>query len=283
MAINYPTSLDNGTSLPYPSSTDTLSSPNLAGLSDNLNDAVIALETKLGIADANSQTPVVGNLLASTANGESSWSVPYPTSTIVGINDTQILTNKTISGANNTITGLSGANLAAQSITATQIANQTITATQIANATITATQIANNTITATQIANATITDTQIASGGVNYANLLSTIFSGQVLSQTNAGSGGGTMYYINLGGIKLLWVYCSTGMYAASGSTATCSVTFPTGFFTSIQLALPTAVNGSYGSHAAYDFYSQPSTTSATIYQYSNGQTTYPYLFVIGT
>jgi len=273
MATNYPTSLDNGTSLPYPSATDDTNSPSLSGLQDNQNDASIAIETKLGIADANAQAPASGYLLAGTGTGISSWSIAYPTSTIVGISDTQTLTNKTISATTNTISGLSGSDLSAGTITATQIANNTITATQIAN----------NTITATQIANATITATQIANGGIDYANLLSTIFSGQVLSQTNAGSGGGTMYYINLGGIKLLWVYCSTGMYAASGSTANCSVTFPTGFFTSIQLALPTAVNGSYGSHAAYDFYSQPSTTSATIYQYSDGQTTYPYLFVIGT
>jgi len=142
MAINYPTSLDNGASLPYPSSTDTLSSPNLSGLADNLNDAIIALETKLGIADANSQTPVAGNLLASTANGESSWSVPYPASTIVGVSDTQTLTNKTIDFTNNTISNIAGANIASQSITATQIANATITATQIANNTITSTQLA---------------------------------------------------------------------------------------------------------------------------------------------
>jgi len=166
MAINYPTSLDNGTSLPYPSSTDTLSSPNLSGLADNLNDAIIALETKLGIADANSQTPVAGNLLASTATGESSWSVPFPASTIVGVSDTQTLTNKTIDFTNNTISNIAGANIASQSITATQIANATITATQIANATITATQIANVTITANQIANATITATQIANSSV---------------------------------------------------------------------------------------------------------------------
>jgi len=184
MAINYPTSLDNGTSLPYPSSTDTLSSPNLSGLADNLNDAIIALETKLGIADANSQTPIAGNLLASTATGESSWSVPYPASTIVGVSDTQTLTNKTIDFTNNTISNIAGANIASQSITATQIANATITATQIANNTITSNQIANNTI--------------------DYANLLPTIFSSQFGSGTNSGTAGGTYQYFNIGGMKFL-------------------------------------------------------------------------------
>jgi hypothetical protein len=130
---NYPTAIDTGNSLPYPSSTDNLSSPDLSGGQDNQNDALIALETKLGIADANSQTPVLGNLLASTATNESSWSIPYPASTIVGISDTQTLTNKTIDASNNTVSNLAGADIASQSITATQIANATITATQIAN------------------------------------------------------------------------------------------------------------------------------------------------------
>jgi len=232
MAVNYPASLDNGTSLPYPSATDDTNSPSLAGAIDNLNDAVIALEDKLGIADANSQTPVTGNLLASTATGESSWSVPYPASTIVGISDTQTLTNKTIDIANNTITNLAGADIASQSITAAQIANNTITATQVANNTITATQIANNTITATQIANNTITNTQIASGGIDYANLLSTIFSGQSTSYTNPGSAGGTFSYVNLGGIKLF--YGTTGALANSSGVNQYTITFPSSFFNSV-------------------------------------------------
>ena len=204
MATAYPTAIDTaGGYLPNPGSNNDRNNPSLASGQDNQNSAIIALETKLGIADANSQTPVAGNLLASTATGESSWSVPYPTSTIVGINDTQTLTNKTISGANNTITGLSGANLASQSITATQIAN------------------------------ATITNAQIASGGIDYTNLLSTIFSGQVGTQTNTGTAGGTMWWINLGGIKVLWGLSATVTLVSSGYDAY-TVIFPT-FFTTVQ------------------------------------------------
>lgn len=130
MATNYPTSLDNGTSLPYPSSTDDTNSPSLAGGQDNQNDALIAVETKLGTG---SSTPSGTYALVSTGTGTSSWSLATPASTIVGISDTQTLTNKTIDAANNTITNLSGSDLASNTITATQIANATITGTQLAS------------------------------------------------------------------------------------------------------------------------------------------------------
>ena len=204
MATNYPTSLDNGTSLPYPSATDDTNSPSLSGLQDNQNDASIAIETKLGIADANAQAPASGYLLAGTGTGISSWSIAYPTSTIVGISDTQTLTNKTIDFASNTITNISGSDIASQSITATQIANATITATQIAN------------------------------GGVDFANLLSTIFSGQIQTYTNKGSWGGTVNWINLGGIKIGWIYLMQ-----QGATGTFAVDLtPLGFVNSPILTI---------------------------------------------
>ena len=42
MATNFPTSLDNSTSLPYPSSGNFTNAPSLAGLNDNQNDALRA-------------------------------------------------------------------------------------------------------------------------------------------------------------------------------------------------------------------------------------------------
>lgn len=41
--------------------------------------------------------------------------------------------------------------------------------------------------------------------GIGFAKLAATIFSGQVTATTNAGGGGGTLNYVNLGGIKLAW------------------------------------------------------------------------------
>ena len=218
MATNFPNSIDNGTSLPYPSATDDTNSPSLSGGQDNQNDAIIAVENKLGIADANAQAPASGYLLAGTGSGISSWSITYPTSTIVGISDTQTLTNKTIDFASNTITNISGSDIASQSITATQIANATITA------------------------------TQIASGTITYANLLSTIFSGQITIYTNPGSGGGTFKYVNIGGYKRFYGYVS-GTSQANATEINLGVTFPTGFFSSLDCAVATVVGPSNTSY----------------------------------
>ena len=48
MATSYPTSIDNGTNLPDPVSTDTLASVPHSALHKNVNDAIKAIETKLG-------------------------------------------------------------------------------------------------------------------------------------------------------------------------------------------------------------------------------------------
>jgi len=77
--------------------------------------------------------------------------------------------------------------------------------------------------------------------GLPFAGLLSTIFSGQVLSQANAGTAGGTMHYINLGGIKLLWVI--TAVHASAAAGAVYTITLPTSFFSTIQQVSSVAIN----------------------------------------
>lgn len=65
---------------------------------------------------------------------------------------------------------------------------------------------------------------------------LSNTFTGGVASQANAGSAGGTMYYINLGGIKLLW---GTSAIINTTTTATqYNFTLPASFFNTIQTAI---------------------------------------------
>ena len=77
MATSYPTSIDNATNLPDPLSTDTLATVPHSTLHKNVNDAIKAIETKLGtgttIAAANGgtgqSTYAIGDILyASTTS-----------------------------------------------------------------------------------------------------------------------------------------------------------------------------------------------------------------------
>lgn len=68
--MNYPTSLDDTSSLPNPGATDKTNSPSHAGLHSDENAAIIALETKIGIS---SSTPVTNRLLFGTGTGTSAW------------------------------------------------------------------------------------------------------------------------------------------------------------------------------------------------------------------
>lgn len=67
MAINYPTSLDTFTN---PAGTNTLDSPDHAGQHGDANDAIEALESKVGVG---SGTPVVDQALVGSGNGTSVW------------------------------------------------------------------------------------------------------------------------------------------------------------------------------------------------------------------
>lgn len=91
MSTNYPGSLDNGTSLPYPASGNFTNAPSLAGGQDNQNDAIIAAQTKVGTG---ASTPTNNNLLVGTGVGTSAWTKASPAGTIVGTTDSQTLTNK---------------------------------------------------------------------------------------------------------------------------------------------------------------------------------------------
>lgn len=107
------------------------------------------------------------------------------------------------------------------------------------------------------------------SAGITYANLSSTIFSGQKLSQTNAGTAGGTMYYINEGGIKKLWLQTPGLTGGASGFT-TWTVTFPTSFFTTVEIVSASLGVSSLGGTGVKFSYAQfPSTTGVTLVYYN--------------
>lgn len=81
MASNYPGNIDDSSTLPSPTNANFLDNPNHAVLHVNENDAIKALETKVG---KTASTPVLNYLLTGTANGSSTWQ-PAPVSAVWGL------------------------------------------------------------------------------------------------------------------------------------------------------------------------------------------------------
>jgi len=96
-------------------------------------------------------------------------------------------------------------------------------------ATATAASINNQISTIVNEFNGNVTDANVAAG----AAIALTKLAISVSTQANAGTAGGTMYYINLGGIKMLW--CN----ADSKSAGYYTFTLPTSFFSTLQLVIP--------------------------------------------
>lgn len=88
--INFPTSLDTFSN---PTTNDFLNSPNHVEQHSDINDAVEALEAKLGIG---ASTPTSGKFLRGDGAGSSAWDKDAPTGDVIGTTDTQTMTNKTL-------------------------------------------------------------------------------------------------------------------------------------------------------------------------------------------
>lgn len=73
MASNYPTSLDNFTN---PTSNDSLNSPSHSLQHANINDAVEAIEAKLGIGASPAGSATSGHVLTAGTGGTTTWSAP---------------------------------------------------------------------------------------------------------------------------------------------------------------------------------------------------------------
>jgi hypothetical protein len=144
-----------------------------------------------------------------------------------------------------------------------------------------------NSITTASITDANVTTAKIADANVTAPKLG---LSGNVLSQTNVGSAGGTIYYANLGGIKMAWG--NTGSLTASGASPAVSaytITWPTSFFTTVQSATLSFASGTVSNSAS--IYAAPnSAVTATGWTFyiassngSNGTTSRGDFFVVGT
>lgn len=160
----------------------------------------------------------------------------------------------------------------------TGISTDTLTIVRIQESTSARSVVIGDQIAATITAK-TITD--IESGGLlSYAALLATIFSSQVQSQANAGTAGGTIYWLNLGGVKIMWAV------GASQSTGTgwgsFGFTLPT-FFTTVDMAVGGPFNvGGVGQQAGN---ATCSTTAASVFlgTFLSSGTALPVFIAIGT
>lgn len=81
---NFPTSVDNGTSLPSPTDVSYTNAPDHAQLHAAENQILIALETKLGFGASTPTSGTSGYLLTSNGDGSSSWTAP-PVSAVWGL------------------------------------------------------------------------------------------------------------------------------------------------------------------------------------------------------
>lgn len=175
---------------------------------------IIALATKVGTG---ASTPTQNTVLRGNGTGTSTFDQLHLATDVSGV-----LSTSNGGSGTNTVTGSGNLVLA----TAPTTTNETLNTPTIVNP---------NT---TYLSNS-IPAGVLEPGAVSFTNLLSTIFSGQIQTQANSGSAGGTFSYINLGGIKLLW---GTTGGIATGNTGT--VTFPA-FFTTVTSAVATMNNAS--------------------------------------
>lgn len=192
---------------------------------------IVAVQTKVGTGSSTSSNNTV---LRGNGSGTSTWAQVGLTTDVTGA--------LPIANGGTGQTTLNGLTLTNPNITGTVTGSATYT-----TPTLSTPVIANFTSATHTHANAagggTLSgNTAIQAGTIPFANLLTTIFSGQVLTQANAGTAGGTMSYVNLGGIKILWCISASGLTSGASSLGY-TFTLPTSFFSTITLAAACSIN----------------------------------------
>ena len=233
MATNYPTSLDNSTSLPYPSSTSARNAPSLAGGQDNQNDSLIALQTKLGIG---ASTPTSGKFLTGTGTGTSSWANTVPAGTVVGTSDSQTLTNKTLTSPTISSPTITNATISTDLITGYTTSNTgtvygiPITTGVINTAgTINGASLVASSVTSSALASQAVTTAALASQAVTAAKMVNGMVQSRQGGTTGAGSWatGGTSNTTT----SSTNCFIQAGSISISGTAGTdTTITFPTAF-----------------------------------------------------
>lgn len=171
MTTNFPTSLD---ALSNPTGVQNLNNPDHAAQHANINDAMEAVQAKLGIG---ASTPTSGNLLVGTGVGSATWSKAAPTGTIVGTTDSQTLTNKILTSPTINTATINNPTLNTNTVSEYTAANGvTVDGLNIKDAKLNT----NNSVVTANITDGAVTYQKVASGfpvqivSTNYSNMATT-------------------------------------------------------------------------------------------------------------
>lgn len=89
----------------------------------------------------------------------------------------------------------------------------------------------------------------------------------QILTYSNSGSAGGTFYYANFSGIKMLWGITANQTLSGTGpiNGSAVAITMPTSFFTTFQMVMSTPGNAAAGTSMLTSAIQASSTTSISV------------------